>query len=58
MKLILTQRLVDGTGQGTRANQAVLVNDGRIAAVGRTDEIQGQAPPEAEVVDLGSTCLD
>lgn len=57
MKLILAQLLVDGTGGDTRAQQAVLVDDGRITAVGPAAEIQGHAAPDAEVLDLGSACL-
>ena len=57
MKLILAQLLVDGTGRGTRDKQAVLGDNGRIAAVGPAAEIQGRAAPETEVLDLGSACL-
>lgn len=36
---------------------AVLVRDGRIAAVGEDVEVRGEASPDARVVDLGGRCL-
>jgi imidazolonepropionase-like amidohydrolase len=34
-----------------------LVTDGRINAVGPTEVIQQQIPPDTEIIDLGSACL-
>ena len=57
MKLLFARLLVDGTGRTGQANQAVLVDDGRITAVGPAVELRAQAPPEVEVLDLGDCCL-
>ena len=55
--LIQAGRLADGQGGPARVDQAVLVQDGRIRAVGSQAEIQQQTPPEAETIDLGAACL-
>ena len=55
--LILAGRLADGLGGASRADQAVLVEAGRIRAVGDRETVRRQASPEAEVVDLGAACL-
>lgn len=55
--LIKAERLVDGISSLSMENQAVLVADGRIEAAGSAEAIDRQAPPDAEVVDLGSACL-
>src|SRR6516165_4841023 len=47
-------RLFDGTGAAVRDDAAVLVEDGRIAAVGRP----GDGPPDdASVIELGGRTL-
>lgn len=43
-------RVIDGTGAGAREGQTVLVRDGRIAAVGPSDDVD--VPEDAEVLDL------
>lgn len=53
--LIRAGLLADGLGSEPRRDQAVLVKEGRIAAVGPRASIQ--PPPEAETIDLGSACL-
>ncbi|MEW6750519.1 MAG: amidohydrolase family protein [Candidatus Latescibacterota bacterium] len=50
--LICAGRLADGLGAGTRADQAVLVEGGRIQAVGPRPALARQAPPDTPVVDL------
>jgi imidazolonepropionase-like amidohydrolase len=55
--LIRASRIADGASGTSRADQAVLVADGRITAVGPAATIRAQAPPDVEVVDLGSACL-
>lgn len=55
--LIRAARLADGDSSTSRADQAVLVADGRITAVGPAAAIRSQAPPDVEVIDLGSACL-
>jgi imidazolonepropionase-like amidohydrolase len=54
MQVIRAGRLIDGTGSPPRPDQAVYVEDSRIAGVGPATEI----PTDADVVDLsGSTVL-
>src|SRR5919199_421431 len=54
MQVIRAGRLIDGTGSPPRLDQAVYVEDSRIAGVGPATEI----PTDADVVDLsGSTVL-
>jgi imidazolonepropionase-like amidohydrolase len=48
-------RVIDGTGTGPVANVAVVVRDGRIAAVGRGPV--GELPAEAETIDLAGMTL-
>jgi len=43
-------RVIDGTGAPARANQTVLIENGRIAAVGNTGDVV--VPAGAEVLDL------
>jgi len=48
--------LIDGTGRPPRPNAAILIENGRIAAVGDAAEIE--APPEADIIDVpGKTIL-
>ena len=54
---IRAARLVDGIGTSAKTDQAILVTDGRIDAVGPQEEIAKQTPPDAQIVDLGDTCL-
>jgi imidazolonepropionase-like amidohydrolase len=54
MQVIRAGRLIDGTGSAPRPDQAVYVEESRIAGVGPATEI----PTDADVVDLsGSTVL-
>ena len=54
MQIIRAGRLIDGTGSAPRLDQAVYVENGRIAAVGPAADI----PVDADVLDLsGSTVL-
>ncbi|MCZ6677153.1 MAG: amidohydrolase family protein, partial [Candidatus Poribacteria bacterium] len=55
--VIQADRLADGLGGTSKADQAVLVTDGHITAVGHKEEIRQQAPPDAEHIDLGSACI-
>ena len=55
--LILAGRLADGLGGASRADQAALVEAGRIRAVGQRETVRRQAAPDVEVVDLGAACL-
>lgn len=43
-------RIIDGTGSPARADQTVLVRDGRIAAIGAAGSVS--IPPGAQVLDL------
>ena len=54
---ILAARLADGVSAESRADQAVLIRDGRIAAVGAREAVLKDMPPETEKIDLGSACL-
>lgn len=54
---IRAARLVDGITTDTKADQAILVTDGRIDAVGHQEEIAKQTPPDAEIIDLGDAYI-
>ena len=56
-KLILAGRLADGLGGEAKADQAILVTDDRISAVGPREAIQQQAPPDSEQIDLSTACV-
>ncbi len=55
--LIQASRLADGLGGASKTDQAILVTTDRITAVGQKEEIQQLAPPDAEIMDLGSACI-
>ena len=55
--LIKADKLVDGCDGSARPNQAVLITEDRITSVGPEEVIRKQAQPDAEVVDLGASCL-
>ena len=54
---ILADRLADGISTESRADHAVLIRDGLIAAVGPREAVLKDVPPDTERVDLGSACL-
>ena len=49
--------LVDGITTSAKVNQAILVTDERIHAVGHQEEIAKQTPPDAQLINLGDACL-
>ena len=55
--LIRAARLADGLSTSSKANQAVLVKEDRILAVGSAEEITQNTPPGTETVDLGDATL-
>ena len=55
--LIRAARLADGLSTSSQPNQAVLISDGRILAVGAADTIASQTPPDTETIDLGDATL-
>ncbi len=55
--LIRAARLADGLSTSSKANQAVLVTEDRILAVGSAEEITQNAPPDTETIDLGDATL-
>ena len=55
--LIRAARLADGLSTSSQPNQAVLISDGRIRAVGAADTMASQTPPDTETIDLGDTTL-
>lgn len=54
---IRAARLVDGISTSAKANQAILVTNGRIDVVGDQEEITKQTPTDAQIIDLGDACL-
>ena len=54
---IRAARLVDGISTSAKTDQAILVTNGRIDAVGHQEEIAKQTPPDAQIIDLGDACL-
>lgn len=55
--VITSKLLADGLGHAPRIDWAVLVTDGRVTSTGPAEVIRKEAPPETEVIDLGSACL-
>ena len=55
--IITAARLADGRGGASRADEAVLVDNGRIQAVGPRAQVRAEAAPDIEVIDLGTACL-
>jgi imidazolonepropionase-like amidohydrolase len=55
--LLCAARLVDGLSDVAKFDHAVLLEGGRIRAVGVREEIQKEMPPGTEVVDLGDACI-
>ena len=49
--------LVDGITTDTKIDQAILVTDGRIGAVGHQEEIAKQTPLDTEIIDLGDAYI-
>ena len=54
---IRAARLVDGISTYAKNDQAILVTDGRIDAVGHHEDIAEQTPPDADVIDLGDAYI-
>jgi len=55
--LLKARLLADGTGTAPRSNQAVLVENGLIKALGTAEELEKSVSPDIQRVDLGSACL-
>lgn len=55
--LIHSRLLFDGLTGDVQSGQAVLVGEGRIAAVGPLAELQHQCAAKTPVIDLGDACL-
>ena len=55
--VVKAAHLIDGRSNEPRGASAVLVVGDRIAAVGSPDEIAGQAPRDAQTIDLGDAWL-
>ncbi|NKB71889.1 MAG: amidohydrolase family protein [Candidatus Latescibacteria bacterium] len=55
--LISAGLLADGLSSSSQQGRAVLVRDGRIAAVDQAEVLLGQADGDTQQVDLGSACL-
>ncbi len=54
---IRAARLIDGISTSVKTDQAILVTDGRIEAVGHQADIAKQTPADAEVIDLGDAYI-
>ena len=50
-------KLIDGTGAGARADHAIVIEEGRIAAIGPADQIEPRVSRDAEDIDLRDYCL-
>ena len=55
--LIEAARLADGLSGATKRDQAILVTNGRITAVGPKAALRQDTPPKTEIIDLGSACI-
>ncbi len=55
--LIQADQLFDGVSGNIQSEQAVLIADGRIGAVGPKAELRSQMAPDTAIIDLGTACL-
>lgn len=55
--LLSAALLADGVSSASRPNGAVLVSDGRVAAVGAVSDLERDLPAETHRIDLGDLCL-
>jgi imidazolonepropionase-like amidohydrolase len=55
--LICAGLLADGISSSAQTDHAVLVQNGRIAAVGPRQSLRQHTPPDTTLIDLGSACL-
>ena len=55
--LLRCGHLFDGTARSLQRDQAILIADGRITAVGPAAEVEQRTPPAAERIDLGEACV-
>ena len=55
--LIRSDLLADGISSTSQKDNAILVREGRITAVGPAQIIARQTPPDTETIDLGSACI-
>ncbi len=55
--LVLAAQLIDGTGAAPRRDVAVLVDGGRIRALGARADVEASAPPGVRRVDLGASTI-
>ncbi|MEZ4860173.1 MAG: amidohydrolase family protein [Caldilineaceae bacterium] len=56
-RLIQASMFFDGVDGAIQRDQALLVTAGHITAVGPQAAVRQQAPPDAELIDLGNVCL-
>lgn len=56
-QLISAQHLADGLSTTSKEGRAVLVENGRIQAVGALPQLKKDAPPDVEHIDLGTATL-
>lgn len=57
LQLICAAHLADGLSTTSQKDRAILVQDGRILQVGPRPELEKNAPPNAERIDLGDATL-
>ena len=50
-------KLIDGTGAGARADHVIVIDAGRVAAIGPADQIEARVSRNAEDIDLRDYCL-
>ncbi len=55
--LLTNARVIDCTGAPPRSGQAVLITNGKIAAVGAEADVRHDLPPETPVIDLAGKTL-
>ncbi len=55
--LLKARLLADGSGATPKNGQSIFVDEGRIAAVGASGEVEKQVAPGTPTIDLGAACV-
>ncbi len=55
--IIKAGRLIDGCGSPAKAEQAIVIADGRIQSITDIESLQRETPPHAEIIDFTGCCV-
>jgi imidazolonepropionase-like amidohydrolase len=55
--VIKSGRFIDGLGGPAKAEQAIIISDGRIRSMVDLEALQKETPPDAEIIDFTDYCI-